>query len=303
MRQMLFLFLLTICYSVTGQINDSIKQESESIQPPFKKDFKYYFGHIPLKTLHRSKKLDVQIDTRNSFVKDFPINVYGLNVGVVLRERFRFGVGYYWINQSFNDKLLGIYATNFIKGKFYPNIKGRVITTAKGIPIPVSKLESAGLVQNTDFFAAAQQIDLWFTSVGFMYTFYASRLVEFAIPIEIGYGRFSEKLYDISGNDFGSLGASLKPGVTQGYFVPGQIGFDMLIKPHRWAYIDATIGYRQTLIQNYDSKYRATSFDSQFDGEYYSVGVKIQLGTIVKEWKTNKKKKTNGTSTTISIKE
>ena len=296
MRQAFSLFFLFIGYSLSAQ---------DSVQVPIKKDFKYYFGHTPLKALHRSTKFDVQLDTRNSFVKDFPINVYGANAGIILKERFRWSVGYYWINQNVNDKLLGIYASDTVgpKKRVIPNAKGHVITTPKGVPIPVSKLDDAGWIQDKDYYAASQQLDLWFVSLGFMYTFYSSRLVEFAIPIEIGYGRFSEKLYDISGNDFGPLGTSLKPGTTQGYFVPGQIGFDMLIKPHRWVFIDATIGYRQTLIQNYDSKYRATSFDSQFNGEYYSVGLKIQLGTIVKELKTRKKKQSKGNAPSILIKE
>jgi len=299
MKHRLPLFFLFFVHLINAQVSDSIKKEI-----PAKKDFKYYFRNTPLKEVPRSTKFDVQLDTRNSFVKDFPINVYGANAGVVLRERFRISVGYYWINQNFNDKLLGIYAKDSIKGKYYPNIKGRVIINPNTkIPVPVSRLEQAGFVEDKDFYATAQQLDLWFVSLGFMYTFYSSRLVEFAIPLEIGYGKFSEKLYDISGNDFGSLGASLKPGITQGSFVPGQIGFDMLIKPHRWVFIDATIGYRQTLTQNYDSKYRATSFDSQFNGEYYSVGLKIQLGTIVKELKSHKKKKSKGNAPSVIIKE
>ncbi len=296
MKRIFLLIFATPFFQTEAQVTDSVKQRTDSIEVSVaKKDFKYYFGRIPLKTLHQSRKFDVQIDTRNSFVKDFPINVYGANVGIILKERFRLSAGYYWINQNFNDKLLGINSST-----------GKVVVTPKGIPIPVATLDqwvAEGKIPAGSYVKAAQQIDLWFTSVGFMYTFYASRLVEFAIPIEIGYGRFSEKLYDVSGNDFGSLSTSLKPGTTQGSFVPGQIGFNMLIKPHRWAYLDASIGYRQTLIQNYDSKYRATSFDSQFNGEYYNVGVKIQLGTIVKEWREHRKKKSKGNAPSIIIKE
>jgi len=291
MRKVIFLLLLTSSH-LFGQDKDTLRQQASKETMPIKKNFKYYFGHIPLKTVHRSAKFDVQLDTRNSFVKDFPINVYGANVGIILRERFRLGAGYYWINQNFNDKLLGIYAADnvTIKNQVIKTPRGRVITTAQGIPIPVSKLEATGLTKNTDFYEAGQQINLWFGSISFMYTFYVSRLLEFAIPIEIGYGQFTEKLNDTSGQDFGSLGASgLKPQPTKGNFVPGQIGFDILIKPHRWVYLEGSVGYRQTLIQNYSTEYRATSFDSQFNGEYYNVGVKIQLGTIVKEWKAHRK--------------
>jgi hypothetical protein len=171
---------------------------------------------------------------------------------------------------------------------------GRVIVNSKGVPIPVSTLDYLANHQKIpadSYIKTAQQINLWFGSIGFMYTFYVSRLIEFAIPIEIGYGAFNEKLYDISGNDFSTLGAALKPKATTGNFVPGQIGFDVLLKPHRWIYFEGSIGYRQTLIQNYTTQYRATSFDSQFNGEYYNIGVKIQLGTIVKEWKAHRKKR------------
>jgi hypothetical protein len=290
MRQIVSVLFCILFFKANAQVKDSLKQQTYSNQSTVvKKNFKYFFGHIPLKQVHRSAKFDLQIDTRNSFVKDFPINVYGVNAGLILRERFRLGLGYYWINQNFNNKLLGIYTSNFGK----PALTGRVIVNSKGIPVPVALLnywEQQNKIPPGSFLAASQQIDLWFGSVGFMYTFYVSRLVEFAIPIEIGYGQFSEKLYDISGNDFSSLGANLKPQPTTGNFVPGQIGFDLLIKPHRWVYFEGSIGYRQTLIQNYTTQYRATSFDSQFNGEYYNIGIKIQLGTIIKEWKAHKKK-------------
>lgn len=291
MNKLTILFFIGTCFQLKAQEKVTVSLSADSLPKTAKKNFKYYFGHIPLKTVHRSAKFDVQLDTRNSFVKDFPINVYGVNVGIILRERFRLGAGYYWINQNFNNKLLGIYASDTISGRVIKNARGRVITTSAGVPIPVNKLERLGLTNGTDFYAAGQQINLWFGSINFMYTFYVSRLLEFAIPIEIGYGEFTEKLNDTSGKDFGSLGTSLKPQPTKGNFVPGQIGFDVLIKPHRWVYFEGSIGYRQTLIQNYSTQYRATSFDSQFNGEYYNVGVKIQLGTIVKEWKTRRKTK------------
>lgn len=278
-----FFILLVICFDVNAQITDSARQK-DGVPPAVKKNFAYYFGRVPLKTVRHSTKFDLQIDTRNSFVQDFPINVYGVNAGIILRERFRLGVGYYWFNENFNDKLLGIYSDKF------PQLAGKIIITPKGVPVPVSLLRDRGYTEGSDYYTAAQNIDLWFTSVGFMYTFYASRLVEFAIPIEIGYGKFTEKLYDISGNNFGSV--SVKPEPTAGNFIPGQIGFDLLLKVHRWFYLEGSYGYRKTLGQNYTSKSRATSFDSQFDGEYYNYGVKIQLGTIIKEWKAKKKKGT-----------
>src|SRR5690242_13140920 len=131
MRGLVFLFWVTTSSHLFAQTTDSLRQISKEIQPT-RKNFKYYFGHIPMKTVHRSAKFDLQLDTRNSFVKDFPINVYGVNVGIILRERFRLGAGYYWINQNFNDKLLGIYASDTVKGRVIKNAKGRVITTAAG---------------------------------------------------------------------------------------------------------------------------------------------------------------------------
>lgn len=278
MKRLFIAVLLFYSLHSHSQQNDSLVQQ--------KKNFSYYFAPISIKNAPKRTKFDFQIDTRNSFVKDFPINVYGVNVGVVMRSRFRLGVGYYWINQNFNDKLLGIYATGKLMGK--------VITSSKGVPVPVSTLEqwaAAGKISSSDYLTASQHIDLWFASAGFMYTFYASRLVEFAIPIEIGYGGFEERLYDTSGKDFVSIGSSLKPQPTTGNFIPGQIGLDVLIKPHRWIYLEGSYGYRQTLYQNYTTKYRATSFDSEFNGEYYNIGIKIQIGTIMKEWKRWKKEK------------
>jgi hypothetical protein len=292
MKGLLVIFFLFEILSANAQQADTfIRQDNSLPSTTQKKNFAYYFAPISLRHAARSKKIDFQIDTRNSFVKDFPINVYGVNLGVVVRERFRWGAGYYWINQSFNDKLLGIYATNTTNN---PDRMGRVIMTSKGVPVPISTLEqlvAAGKISSSDYLVASQHIDLWFASVGFMYTFYASRLVEFAIPIEIGYGGFEEKLYDISGNDFASIGSKVKPQPTTGNFFPGQIGFNVLLKPHRWFYLEGSYGYRQTISQNYTTKSRATSFDSQFNGEYYNVGLKIQLGTLLKEWKRWKKNK------------
>ncbi len=271
-------FLLAFPLTAAAQQMDSVRQT--------KKNWKYYMAHTPLKRVPKSTKLDFQIDTRNSFLRDFPVNVYGVNLGLVFRQRIRVGAGYYWINQNFNDKLLGIYAIAPT-----PQLIGKVIATSKGIPIPVSKLEASGKIRDKDFLEAAQQLNIWFASVGVMYTFYASRVLELSIPIEIGYGNFSEKLFDTSGNNFSILTSTLKPQPSQGHFIPGQIGFDVLVKVHRWAYFESAVGYRQTLSQTFTSKSRATSFDSQFDGTYYNLGVKVQIGTIMKEWKQRKKNK------------
>src|SRR5579871_1870071 len=97
---------LTLAVRVAFAQNDSTKRASPEEPLHVKKNLAYYFGHIKMKHVEKSNKLDVQIDTRNSFVNDFPINLYGVNVGLVRRERLRYGVGYYWLNQNFNNRLL-----------------------------------------------------------------------------------------------------------------------------------------------------------------------------------------------------
>jgi hypothetical protein len=246
-----------------------------------KKNLSYYLSPIKWKTVPKSFKFDLQLDTRNSFIKDYPINVYGVNVGVIFRQRFRAGAGFYWINQNFTDKLLGI-STD--QGKV-------LVSSSTGLPITVDNLEKLGLKQGVNFVPAAQQLDLYFSSFGLAYTFYSSRLIDLVIPVEVGYGRFKEQLADPTGNNFSDLNVALKPKPSQGMFVPGQAGFEVITKVHRWAWLETVIGYRYTLYQNYDTKSRATSLDSQFNGMYYIIGVKVQLGTIVKEIKAYRKRK------------
>src|SRR5258708_18128346 len=157
MRLIVFVLFFAYGLSAVGQNADSSKQKTDTLSSvKVKKNLKYYFGNITMKHVSKSTKFDLQIDTRNSFVKDFPINVYGVNVGLIRRERFRYGVGYYWINQNFNDKLLGIYTAADGATR-----EGRVIVTQKGIPVPVAtlqKLVDAGKLDS--YVAAAQQIDL-----------------------------------------------------------------------------------------------------------------------------------------------
>src|SRR5579871_5467906 len=97
--RLVFIFL-TLAVRVAFAQTDSTKRASPEDSPPAKKNLAYYFGHVKMKHVEKSNKFDLQIDTRNSFVNDFPINLYGVNVGLIHRERLRYGVGYYWLNQN-----------------------------------------------------------------------------------------------------------------------------------------------------------------------------------------------------------
>ncbi len=246
-----------------------------------KKNLSYYLRPIKWKNISNSTKFDLQIDTRNSFIKDYPTNVYGVNIGVIFHQRIRVGGGFYWVNE-YTDNVFGLSPSS---GKFL---------SVNDTPLTLNQLLNLHYKPGVDFVTAEQHLDLNFGSVGIAYTFYSSKLIDLMIPVEFGYGTFREKLYDPTGKNFSDVHATA-PVANTGYFFPSQIGFETITKVYRYAWLETVIGYRGTWYQVYTSGTRHSTL-GEFNGMYYIIGVKLQLGTIlkdIKEYKKNKKRSLN----------
>ena len=262
--QKVFIILIALVYTpgLRGQSTESTPGQ------PGRHNFKYFFGRDTSANRKKPTRLDVQLDFRSSFIRSFPIDIYGGNLGIIFLHRFRIGTGYYLFTKRFSDQLLGLRPST-----------GKPYTDSKGRPIPVSKLSS-----KQPYVAASQNLEVQFGCINFTYLFHTSRLLELYIPVELGYGAFNEKLVDPSGYDFNSLPRA--PTASSGSFWPGQIGLLALTKVHRWVYLLTAIGYRKTFWQKFTAESEFTNFESEFDSYYYRLGIQVQFGSI---WKSKRK--------------
>ncbi len=267
MRVVALLIAILVTTFAGGQGTDSSNQQKSFRH---KKNFKYYFSRDTSIDKGKSTRLDFQLDFRNSFIRDFPIDIYGGNIGIIIHRKFRIGAGYYVFSQRFSNRLLGLRPAT-----------GIPYTDRNGRPIPVTKLTS-----RQPYIPSSQNLTVNYGCINFTYMFYTSRLIDLYVPIEIGYGTFSEKLVDPSGYDFITLPRAPIP--SAGYFWPGQIGVMAITKIHRWAYFLSALGYRKTLNQKFTSESAFTNFESQFESYYYRLGLQIQIGSI---WRDLHKKK------------
>jgi hypothetical protein len=89
-------------------------------------------------------------DNRNSFVRNSPVKIYGLNIGLKYKNRYRFGLGAYTLQRDYKDHTY------------------------------VSVLNPKDTLQPL--------LDLHFITPNFAYTFLNHRWVELSIPLEIGLG-------------------------------------------------------------------------------------------------------------------
>lgn len=248
-------FLLALL-SLHAQDADSLRQPIE------KKNLRYLLSKDTSNSVRA--RIDFQLDFRNSFVRDFPIDIYGGNIGLIFHDRYRIGGGYYFFSHRFSNQLLGLRTTT-----------GLPYTDKNGVPIPITKLTA-----RQPYFAASQSLSVNYACINFTYRFFTSRIIDLYIPLEVGYGTFTEKLSDPSGNDFDKLPKA--PTATKGTFVPGQVGFMSIIKVHQWIHVLSAIGYRKTLDQTFETQNDFTNFESQFESYYYRLGLQLQIGTI---WK------------------
>ena len=98
---LLFIILSFFCNSQTdsafSQSNIALKQRMQfkfdSITQKFKKDSAHIYRFQKLRPF-------LGLDNRNSFIKDVPVNVRGIQFGVVIYERHTTGLGFYGVNSN-----------------------------------------------------------------------------------------------------------------------------------------------------------------------------------------------------------
>lgn len=120
-----------------------------------------------------------------------------------------------------------------------------------------------------------RELDLYFVTPNFRYIFFRRTWIEASGELAVGFGTID---YTIKNENNTQVLSSKK-----GLFVPAGIGLELVFIPLRWLGASGSLGYRKSL-KTYD-------INGDFDGLYFSYGVKIFLGTIYKDLKFHAKKK------------
>lgn len=201
-------------------------------------------------------RFQFQLDFRNSFVgrKTIPVAVYGVNVGLKFKEKYRFGVGFYFINQNSTEKT----ALNDL-----------------GKQIKLTKAD----YETTPSYFANRHLFLWYGTINFTYTILNNKFFILGLPLELGLGSYNIRFDNFETNKNLPLDAQNiansnlekldnKPR-RSGILVPFLGGVAITIKLHRYVYPQISGGYRKTIKDN--------DFRSDFDGFYYHIGYQINF--------------------------
>lgn len=202
-------------------------------------------------------KFILKLDTRNSFVGNgAPIVIYGLNIGLKLKNKYQLGVGVYFAGrQSKNNIPLGF----------------------EGIQIPKKDVPS---------YFGTRNMEIFYATTYFSYSILRHKYLEIQLPIEIGYGEFSLTFSDLRVNDQLSMtdqsiaqerinskfNGSKK---LSGILVPALLGMQVTVKLHRWLYPSASFGFRQIINE--------TNIKYDFDGFYYQFGAQLHFGELYRD--------------------
>jgi hypothetical protein len=217
-----FAFLLTltaqICYaqpdSVVNAIQAQLRNDSLTLYSPKRVSF------------------DFQLDNRNSFIRNQAIEIEGLNPGILVRRKFRYGLGLYRVRAPYES---------------YKSTKR-------------SSVSGEGIATN-------RELDMYFATPNFRYIFVTAKWIQVASELALGFGAVK---YTIKSEDNTKVLAR-----KDGLFVPSGLGLEVVLIPFRWVGAGGSVGYRKSL-GTYD-------INADFDGLYYSYGVKIFIGTIYKD--------------------
>ena len=113
-----------------------------------------------------------------------------------------------------------------------------------------------------------QKWNLTFASLAYTYTFFEKNKWELKVPFELGLGKGSIKVYDNLNNVFYKV---------NGIFIPFQMGFISEYKLTKYFGIQASLGYRKTVI--------GSIFKRSFDSPYYSIGLTFYYNNIWSQFK------------------
>jgi hypothetical protein len=123
--------------------------------------------------------------------------------------------------------------------------------------------------------ATNRELNMYFATPNFRYIFFRRNWMEASAELAVGFGTID---YTIR-NENNTKVLSSKTGL----FVPAGIGCELVLIPVRWLGVGGSLGYRKSL-KTYD-------IDGDFDGLYFSYGVKLFLGAIYKDLKYKSVKK------------
>ncbi|CAN5269191.1 hypothetical protein BH09BAC3_BH09BAC3_23580 [soil metagenome] len=137
---------------------------------------------------------------------------------------------------------------------------------------PFTSLKKSSISDSDDL--TERQLDMFFVMPNFRYMFIHRKWVRASLEAAIGFGAVN---YNIS---YQPDSAFVK---KYGTFIPAGAGVELVLIPYRYIGLMGSIGYRKSL-KTYD-------INADFDGMYYSYGVSIFVGTILKDIRYKKWKK------------
>lgn len=219
-----------------------------------------FFGR-PAQTKYKNLRFQFQLDFRNSFIgkNTAPVDVYGVNIGLKHKEKFRYGIGFYFIDQT-TKRQLGF------------SDDGKQIKLKDGEYI------------STPSYLGNRNLFLYYGTVNFTYTLINNKYINLDIPIEVGFGRYAYQLENAKVNpdlpiaDQNAAADKLNQiknsnkKVGSGTFVPLLGGLALTLKLHRWVYPQVSGGYRKSILES--------DFKADFDGFYYHIALQIHFGEI-----------------------
>ncbi|MFC5408046.1 hypothetical protein ACFPMF_01905 [Larkinella bovis] len=175
---------------------------------------------MPLDSVKQEKTKPIRwalnLDFRNSFVNRQPVNVWGVNSGIVLgRNRHQITLGYYWLSYSSYLRLIN----------WHRNAARRL---------------------NLAYYT---KTDMAYGSLMFWPNIINNRRWMFSLPVEMGAGKASAVTTDTRTD-------TLKGRSHWDFFMPLQVGAYSQWKASRWVGLNAQVGYRYSLFQtNVDQHY------------------------------------------------
>ncbi len=131
----------------------------------------------PITNEYKKFKFQFQLDFRNSFLGKniVPVQVYGVNCGILHNQKFRYGLGVYLIDETSN-KELGF------------SHLGRQI-----------KVENGEFAFTPTYFAN-RNLFLMYGTLNFTYILLNNKYVILGFPVELGFGGYSYQLDNIKVN-------------------------------------------------------------------------------------------------------
>jgi hypothetical protein len=175
LRKIRVIFLFALIGLGTSQVRAAMPADSTMALPKAKMSF------------------SLVLDNRESFVKNTPVKIHGINVGIKYRKRYRIGLGFYTIRKNYQEHT-------------YVSVQDHSDTL---FPL----------------------LNLYFLTPNFAYTFYNSRWVELSAPLEVGLGNSHlsiQNTSDVVVKDKSSLFMPVSAGLSVLVKPTRWIGFSIL---------------------------------------------------------------------------